>query len=211
MLPPSAGTVKSNSFINTVQRRWSKKTVAKRREVLISTSPTMPSTHRPDVKAWVANKLSDRAAFLLPHLNLEDLCELQPLLLMLQSRASRSPSLFASGDLSATRLAWAIGIVRFTDAQQRVTFWDDDPAYIKLRDDNEESKLACCVDWEQAQIILEAQEQLYRLLHSTGHQGHTTRHSSQQPHIKREVSSSARHYRQKSSERRVGGSGPATD
>lgn len=110
----------------TIQKRWTKKSNSKRRELLLTTWPNMARDHRPDLDledseclsvykrevGWTTQgerrqlKLyegSQREALLMPYINLHDLTKTEPLLLMINARARRSPHAFSSRDLQFSR------------------------------------------------------------------------------------------------------------
>lgn len=108
---------------NTIQRRWTKKSMTKRRELLLTIWPNMAADHRPDIslqnkwfgladmkkesKAVLQGRSkqqkmcegSQREALLMPYINVEDLTKTEPLLLMINARAHREPHEFAKRDL----------------------------------------------------------------------------------------------------------------
>ncbi|KAI1079729.1 hypothetical protein F5B20DRAFT_580886 [Whalleya microplaca] len=99
-----------------IQRRWSKYTHSKRRAYLQTVWRAIPRTHRPEDESRIqmANgkltKVSPEA-YLWPQLNLEDLSQPEPLLLMLWSRAKNDPSYFADSDYTPCKYAKAMGII----------------------------------------------------------------------------------------------------
>jgi hypothetical protein len=87
---------------STLRKRWTKKPVAKRQELLLHVWPHMPQTHRPDFAHWeVANHPGLRLPArrnpggLWPYINLEDLTDRKSLLLYINSRARQHPDTFA--------------------------------------------------------------------------------------------------------------------
>lgn len=110
----------------TIQKRWTKKSKLKRRELLLTTWPNMARDHRPDLAledseclsvfkkeiGWTMQgehrqlKLyegSQREALLMPYINLHDLTKTEPLLLMINARARRSPHAFSSREIQFSR------------------------------------------------------------------------------------------------------------
>lgn len=107
----------------TIQRRWTKKSKSKRRELLLTAWPNMAQQHRPDIvlennacfpteigkvgrnllkqRPWERKMCegSQREALLMPYINLHDLTKTEPLLLMINARARQPPSAFAKRDL----------------------------------------------------------------------------------------------------------------
>lgn len=113
---------------STLSRRWAGiKQKRKRKELLLAAAKSIevandswkvPDGHRPDIDIWrdvreggsdeklfAAKDATRRAAFLWPHLNLEDLSRPEPLVLMLASRARCAPDSFAAADLERARFA----------------------------------------------------------------------------------------------------------
>lgn len=107
----------------TIQKRWTNKSKLKRRELLLTTWPSMAPEHRPDIvldnrsstmadmKEEIKRMLEggprqqtmyegvQREALLMPYINLHDLTKTEPLLLMINARGRRPPHAFASRDL----------------------------------------------------------------------------------------------------------------
>lgn len=96
-----------------IQKRWRQKTKTKRRQILLSAWPNMSKVHRPDFEAFKKGKREEaREAYLWPHINLEDMEQPRPLLLLLKSRARNAPHLFLHADLEASNLGQGIGAIR---------------------------------------------------------------------------------------------------
>ncbi|KAF9560858.1 hypothetical protein EC968_005975 [Mortierella alpina] len=94
----------------TIQKRWLKKTREQRKSVLLRAWPNMADTHRPDLEAFFKEsngntRTIDRAAYLWPHINQEDLLKPKLLLIFLNSRARNFPSAFAGADHQSFRFA----------------------------------------------------------------------------------------------------------
>lgn len=101
-------------FEPLIQRRWLKKSSAKRRDTLQSawgSSPPMAKEHRPDVAhmRYRETKPIERSHFMWPNINLEDLCKTEPLLLLLNARGTNFPSAFAFTDLSHVMFGFTAG------------------------------------------------------------------------------------------------------
>ncbi|KAL8719542.1 MAG: hypothetical protein Q9225_003463 [Loekoesia sp. 1 TL-2023] len=92
----------------TLNKRWSRKTFHQRKEILSKAWPEMPCMHRPDfevlrqeqkTKGWSQKaKFATDSALRFPHLNIEDLSQPKPLLLMFDSRCRHPPSIFTNAD-----------------------------------------------------------------------------------------------------------------
>ncbi|POS76705.1 hypothetical protein DHEL01_v204907 [Diaporthe helianthi] len=103
-----------------IQKRWSKKSIAKRRELLLAAWPNMARDRRPDIALTnrataLAAKLlqqgwkkllqlkqyegSQREALLMPYMNLHNLTKTEPLLLMINARARQPPDVFSGRDI----------------------------------------------------------------------------------------------------------------
>lgn len=73
----------------------------------------MPKVHRPDFEAFKKGKRGEsREAYLWPHINLEDMEQPRPLLLLLKSRSRNAPHLLLHADLEASNLGQGIGAIR---------------------------------------------------------------------------------------------------
>ena len=85
-------------------KRWTKKTGRQRRDILSTAWPEISKSHRPDLWAFHDEQsehpsgANHRDTYLFPHLNLEDLAKVAPLLLMLESRSRNPPHMFAFAD-----------------------------------------------------------------------------------------------------------------
>lgn len=94
-----------------IQRRWMKKTIKQRRELLLKAWPGMSVTHRPDFatlrnheKQAARQQTCDSAAFLWPYINLEDLQQRNILLLFINARGRNIPDRFRLADVNAAHL-----------------------------------------------------------------------------------------------------------
>lgn len=92
-------------YEDVIRRRWSKKSKPKRRDLLLAAWPDMAKGHRPDFAVFKSRrrgqpteKGSRRDAFMWPYINLEDLSQTEPLLLMINSRGRHPPDAFAHAD-----------------------------------------------------------------------------------------------------------------
>ncbi|KAH6679841.1 hypothetical protein F5X68DRAFT_212236 [Plectosphaerella plurivora] len=91
----------------TMQNRWVRKSKAKRRAILLEAWPDMPKEHNGDVALWQRNgnvngdgiNIQNEEVFLMPHMNLEDLCKAEPLPLLLNSRGRHAPDVFNTSDV----------------------------------------------------------------------------------------------------------------
>ncbi|KAH6684818.1 hypothetical protein F5X68DRAFT_171207 [Plectosphaerella plurivora] len=163
-----------------IQKRWAKKSRTQRLSILMETWPDMPATHRPDFSAFrrhekrlpqMAAEL--RFAFILPHINQEDLAKPGTLPLLLNSRARNHPSSFAASDGDAMHLGlvtMALIPVFLNCYTMTLNGMTDDADYGRLVswDDNDEA-----FDWMskrtqflpgEALLILEAQDRLMSFL-----------------------------------------------
>lgn len=91
----------------TIERRWKKKTVQKRQQLLLEAWPEISLKHRPDCIALRKGLKGQehRYAWLLRHINLEDLSTPGNLTSFLSSRALHHPNTFAWTDSLATSMA----------------------------------------------------------------------------------------------------------
>ncbi|KAI4138141.1 MAG: hypothetical protein L6R39_006941 [Caloplaca ligustica] len=95
----------------TLNKRWLKKTTNQRTEVLIKAWPNMPPMHRPDIVVLrqeqggkVKAKFPRDSALRFPHINIDDLSQPKPLLLMIESRSQDFPSVFTNADRDSIRV-----------------------------------------------------------------------------------------------------------
>jgi hypothetical protein len=96
-----------------IQKRWRQKTKAKRRQILLSAWPNMSKMHRPDFDAFKKGRREEsREAYLWPYINLEDLEQTRPLLLLLNARSRHQPYCFAHADYNAPHLGHGTGAIR---------------------------------------------------------------------------------------------------
>ncbi|KAL9004386.1 MAG: hypothetical protein Q9188_002802 [Gyalolechia gomerana] len=79
-----------------LSKRWLKKSSKQRREILSNAWPGMPEMHRPDFEK--------DSALRFPYINLEDLSQPKPLLLMIVSRSQNCPSIFTNADAQSIRV-----------------------------------------------------------------------------------------------------------
>ncbi|KAJ9161267.1 hypothetical protein NKR19_g2428 [Coniochaeta hoffmannii] len=94
-----------NGYEDILRRRWSKKPEPKRQELLLAACPpNMARAHRPDVSALKRRRTAEpetgagREPFMWPFINLEDLCQSRPVLLMLNARGCHPSDAFALPD-----------------------------------------------------------------------------------------------------------------
>ena len=94
-----------------LRRRWTKKTITWRKTVLYKAWPSMPEFHRPDFEILSMDKSqigslewSPRWSFLLPYINMDDLCREKPLLCLLNTRARSPPESLADQELETCHL-----------------------------------------------------------------------------------------------------------
>ncbi|KAI4624857.1 uncharacterized protein J4E87_005338 [Alternaria ethzedia] len=93
-----------------IRKRWSKKSVAQRSEILRAACPTIAMEHQPDFAWRHQNMLFEEGAgpkpkehvdvMLWPFINLEDLTKPKSLLIYLNSRARNLPWTFATGEVA---------------------------------------------------------------------------------------------------------------
>lgn len=102
----------------TLRKRWTKRTKDARKKVLVQARPSMPERHRPDFRALERESPKQlqnskfRDSFLFPYLNLEDLSQSRPLLLMLNSRGRNLPCAFAHADFEAIHVGHVSGAIQ---------------------------------------------------------------------------------------------------
>lgn len=94
-----------------IQERWSQMTQEERQKILLEAWPDMSPCHRPDLWALRRETAKEREAgtkfkdaYMWPNVNLEDLSGDIQLLLLLNCRGRRPPSVFASADLESAHI-----------------------------------------------------------------------------------------------------------
>ncbi|SMQ50027.1 unnamed protein product [Zymoseptoria tritici ST99CH_3D1] len=100
-------------FEGTLQKRWMKKNVKQRRDVLLKAWPDISTTHRPDFanfresKKQISRARTMRSeAFLWPYINLEDLVQRHLLLLFLNSRGRTLPDIHRAADFDRAHVGF---------------------------------------------------------------------------------------------------------
>jgi hypothetical protein len=97
-----------------IRKRWAKKSLKARIQLMEEAWPDIGKTHRPDLTYLRTHKpLRTIEQFLLPHINLEDLAKEDAFLHLLHSRGRHEPSMFVSFDLESVRFAQRNMVVRF--------------------------------------------------------------------------------------------------
>lgn len=105
---------------HTIGRRWEKKSKKQRRALLIHAFPEISREHNPGFREMLRHNSKwqkkgrlfghiPREALLWPHLNLEDLCQTKPLLLLLNARGRHRPKAFVEDDTAVLAFANAVG------------------------------------------------------------------------------------------------------
>jgi hypothetical protein len=95
-------------FEGQIQKRWTKRNNSQRLSVLLQAWPHMSATHRPEFATLRKisvnnnkrrpNQAREKAAYLWPYINQEDLVQSHNLLIFLNSRGRHLPDKFAFGD-----------------------------------------------------------------------------------------------------------------
>lgn len=162
-----------------LRKRWTKKSKAQRKEILLTAWPNMPSTHRPDSQALRKESPQQRSrgtkfkdAYMWPYINVEDLVQGKCLLLFINSRGRHPPSVFAHSDFEASHLGRVSGAINLPFLNQHTLFLDGQVAetYGKLDSWNDNDKafdmmlsgLGCQPG--QGLAILEMQQRTYGFL-----------------------------------------------
>ena len=98
-------------FESTIQKRWTRKLIRQRREILLRVCPEMPTCHRPDFAGFrkpfnhaPRSRTCRSRAYLWPYINLEDLQQEIPLMLFLSSRGRHLPEKFVDADIDNAHL-----------------------------------------------------------------------------------------------------------
>ena len=160
---------------DTLQRRWLKRTVDKRKKLLLEAWPGMCPGHRPDFDA-LRRQLKGpkhRDAWLMPYINLEDLSSPKYLLCFLESRIKEGPEYFAWSDSAPYQMAKAMKALEVPNASRhtmllsgqktRATYgslvaWNDDPSLV------EDVYLGFGFTLGEGLHLLETQKRLYLFL-----------------------------------------------
>ena len=157
----------------TLRRRWSKKSTEQRKRILLVAWPDMPVTHRPDIQAQKREtpkqreeKTAFRDAYLLPYINLEDLTQSRPLLLLLNSRGHNLPHKFASNELKSARVGLNSGAISRSCLHGYKMFLEDQitpETYGQLRSLEEDTNGRGMEPGNEI-LVLEIQQRLLRFL-----------------------------------------------
>jgi hypothetical protein len=138
-----------NRHEDAIRKRWTKKTVEQKRQLLLRVEPDMPKEHRPDSKLvesnteairkenpYVVIQIFNSTTCLVPHINQEDLTRPKPLLVFLNSRGRHSPSAFAHAELLQSDYGgWSDvdGFKRLEEYTMDFLSGDDRNSYGKIR------------------------------------------------------------------------------
>ena len=161
-----------------IQRRWTKKSSQKRRDILLQVWPDIPLGHRPDVEAFrteseMQERLLSRNAFLFPHLNVEDLVKPKLLLLLLSARGHNNPASFVLADYDSCLFGFATrGLLRPSINGHMMVFDDlvDPKEYGKILGWEGDPELVSSVKSRPSLLpgegfcVLEMQERLHKFL-----------------------------------------------
>lgn len=103
----------SEIFMDTLEKRWRKRTTEKRKNVLLNAWPGMHPTHRPDFHAIRQNQKGPEIfdAIMVPFINLEDLISIGNLPSFIKSRSQEAPEYFAWSDSRPFRTATSLNAV----------------------------------------------------------------------------------------------------
>ncbi|KAL8725247.1 MAG: hypothetical protein Q9166_007486 [cf. Caloplaca sp. 2 TL-2023] len=159
---------------STLQKRWLKKTKDQRINLLLSAWPKMAQYHRADFRLLWQEKdpakwgdIQHRDKFMYPDINLEDLAQAKPLLLMLDSRSRHTPATFANHDWNSKELGTGCQIILPAFLYGWIMLLRDD-AYGSLHPHNLETwhTLKSGLSWVPGigMLILETQQRLMRFL-----------------------------------------------
>ncbi|KAI0105998.1 hypothetical protein F4814DRAFT_81233 [Daldinia grandis] len=179
-------------YEDSIQGRWENKSEAERRDVLNRAwglSPPMAVEHRPDLThlkhqctGLVCNEgnntnVSKRPHFLWPNINLEDLSNTEPFLLLLNARGRNPPSTFAFAELEPLVFGIKSGSLRIPpflngwnmrfmgrdspDTYGELISWENDP------DARQRLQRHRDVSPGEGLWILEIQDRLYKFLLDT--------------------------------------------
>ncbi|KAJ7723908.1 hypothetical protein B0H16DRAFT_1472654 [Mycena metata] len=120
----------------TIQKRWKKRTGAKRKQLLQEIEPTLPEQHAPEITALSQPSATQKlGAFLFPYLNLEDLSINNGVqfLGLLHARTHYPPSQFAWFDYNTLHFGIVVGgIDRYHAMDCGMIVFGDESTYGKV-------------------------------------------------------------------------------
>ncbi|KAJ7752995.1 hypothetical protein B0H16DRAFT_1418853 [Mycena metata] len=120
----------------TIQKRWKKRTGAKRKQLLQEIEPTLPEQHAPEITALSQPSATQKLnAFLFPYLNLEDLSINNGVqfLGLLHARTHYAPSQFAWFDYNTLHFGIVVGgIDRYHAMDCGMVVFGDEDTYGKV-------------------------------------------------------------------------------
>ncbi|KAL8778942.1 MAG: hypothetical protein Q9213_007177 [Squamulea squamosa] len=124
---------------HTLVRRWTKRTISKRKSLLLQAWPGMSPVHRPDFEVIRRNLKESvyRDALMVPHINLENLSSERNLLQFMKSRAQMYPEHFAWSDNLTFKTAVSMEAVKAPAQHSKVMLLTDQRSretYGKLQD-----------------------------------------------------------------------------
>ncbi|PVH95695.1 hypothetical protein DM02DRAFT_689572 [Periconia macrospinosa] len=162
---------------SVIRETWKKKRCGRRENVILKVLPKIPRKHRPDYEVWLrkrAEKQNDEQSsvqgeVLWPFLNLEDLCQTQPILMFLNARGRNTPWTFAGSELLHSPYATWTGCKRRTGCWLYNVFTEDPHSgcYGHAFMDNSEHQppqnaLKRCR--QDGLLVLKIQHQIYKFL-----------------------------------------------
>lgn len=166
----------AGSYSEVLDRRWGKKTVQKRKAILLEAWPGMNPRHRPDFDA-IRRQLkgpAHRDAIMMPYINLEDLSWQKNLLSLIHTRTKRAPEHFAWVDSSPYETAATLDAVEPAPHFHKVmllTGQTTRTTYGSLQDVSSKKDDVEDIVWTgfgfqlgKGLVILETQKQLYSFL-----------------------------------------------
>lgn len=164
----------TNAYSGVLVKRWIKRTVPKRKKILLDAWPGMNPAHRPDFEV-IRRDLkgpAHRDALLIPYINLEDLSSEKNLLQFMDSRTKVHPEYFAFTDSLTFKTAVKMEAVKPAAQYCQVmllTGQKSRDTYGKLRsisDTEVENIVWTGYAFQLAQgiVILETQQRLYSFL-----------------------------------------------
>lgn len=158
---------------NTLRRRWTKKTAEQRKKVLLTAWPDIPVSHRPDMQALHRETAKQREeatrfrdVFLFPYVNLEDLAQARPLLLLLNSRGHNQPHKFAANELKSARVGLSSGAIsqRFLYGYKMIFEDQNTPQTYGQLCSSTKDTTSGGMEPGEGIIVLEVQQRLLRFL-----------------------------------------------
>ncbi|KAL8693897.1 MAG: hypothetical protein Q9218_001362 [Villophora microphyllina] len=165
----------ANAHLQSLTKRWTKRTVEKRKALLLEAWPGMNPMHRPDFDV-IQRKLEGPShidALMMPYINLEDLSSPKHLISLIESRTAQPPEHFAWSVSRPYEAACTLKAVRPAASFNEVTLLTGQKtkaSYGRLRPLKDNAEVIDIIgtrfgfQFDHGLTILETQNKLYRFL-----------------------------------------------